>query len=167
MREKVWFILCNTKFKSYYLGLLVNKFQKWDRSINIFLALTSSGSIATWAIWSEYPFVWAGIIAITQVLSVIKPYFPYFKYVKEMNTKVFQLEVLNIEIERVWYKLEKNKISEEEIEDKYFEYRKQIGEILNFQDDTVFGLDKKCVKKANEKMYVFLKSNYGVIINTN
>ena len=79
MREQVWGLLCNTKFKGFVLSILVIRFQKWDRNINIFLAVASSGSIAAWVVWNRFPFVWGAIIASSQVITVIKPYFPYFK----------------------------------------------------------------------------------------
>lgn len=160
-------MLCDTKFKTYCLGFLVSKFQCWDRNINIFLAITSSGSIAAWAIWELYPMLWATIIAISQVLTAIKPYFPFFKYVKELNAKNYKMELINIDIERLWYKLSKRNISEEEAEEQYFDLRRQIGELLNFGDDAVYKATKKIEQKANERMKIFLKNNYGIDININ
>jgi hypothetical protein len=167
MREQIWAFLNDTKFKGYCLTFLVNKFQKWDRNINIFLAIASSTSIAAWAIWKVNPLIWAAIIAASQVLTVIKPYFPYFKYVKELNAKSFRVDLLNIEFERLWYKLQNKKITEDEAVEIYFDLRKHTTEIFNFGDDTIFDVKKDIEQKANERMKVFLKNNYGISININ
>jgi hypothetical protein len=164
MKTETWSLLCNCKYKSYYIGHLVTKFQKYDRNINIFLAIASSGSIAAWAVWSIYPWVWGLIIAISQVLSVIKPYIPFFKYVKELNLKLIRIENLNIEIEKLWYKIQRNKISEDDSIEEYFEFQKQLTEILSFSDESIFDLDKKIQDKSNKQMKVFLRTKYNIDI---
>ena len=101
------------------------------------------------------------------MITVIKPYFPYFKYVKEINSKSLKIEVLNIEFERLWYKIQNDKIKDEEASELYFSYQKEIAEILNFNDDTLFRIDGKIKLKANAKMKIYLKNNYGIKININ
>ncbi len=167
MRNQIWGALCNQQFKSYCLALLVKKYQRWDRNINVFLAIASSTSIAAWAIWKVTPIVWASIIAVSQVLTVVKPYFPYFKYVKEFNLKCIRLENINIEFERLWHKLQTKKITEDQADDMYFELRKQTSEILNFSDDTIFEVTPTIKKKANEQMKSFLQTNYEISITVN
>jgi hypothetical protein len=168
MREQIWSTLVDLKFKNYCLMFLVDRFQKLDRNINIFLAIVSSGSIAAWAIWNKYPFIWGLIIASSQVLITIKPYFPYFKYVKELNIKCLKISNLNIEFERLWHKMQVNKLSPDQSEDLYFTYKKDINNILNFSDDMIFSVSTKIENKANEKMKIYLKNHYNVeVILTN
>lgn len=167
MKKKIWATLNNVKFKGYCLDLLIDKYQKIDRNINIYLAVASSGSIAAWAIWDQFPMIWGVVIATTQVITVIKPYIPYFKYVKELKGKSLKLENLNLELERLWYYHNNKKISDEEIETRYFELKKDFTEILNFQDDTILTVTSEIEQKANRKMKVFLKTNYNVDIQIN
>ena len=164
MKTQIWSILCDLKFKEYCIGLLISKFQKIDRNINIFLALTSSGSIAAWVIWKEYPIFWGGIIAVSQVISAIKPYFPYNKYVNELNDRYLKVEFINIGLEQLWYKYSRKKIAEEDSNLQYVEIRKEIANALNFSSDTIFEVDKRIEEKANKKMMIFLKNNYGITI---
>jgi len=164
MKNKIWSTLVNVKYKGYIIGLLADAFQKWDRTINIFIALTSSGSIAAWAIWKKYEIVWGLIIAASQVITVLKPYFPYYKYVKELNGKNLRINNLNIEFEKLWDKVQLGKIGEDEASDKYFELKKEFNEIMHFGDDTIFVVTKDMEKKASESMKVFLKSDYNIDI---
>jgi hypothetical protein len=164
MRDKIWAALANIKYKGYLIDLLVNAFQRWDRNINIFLALTSSGSIAAWAIWKKYEIIWGIIIALSQIVTVIRPYFPYYKYVKELNAKSLKIENLNIEFERLLDKLQRGKLNEDQAADIYYNLQKEGNEYFNFNDDTVFLVTQKMKLKANISMKYFLKSNYNIEI---
>jgi len=167
MRTQIWAAYCDIKFKAYLISILVNKYQKWDRNINIFLALAASSSVASWAIWKKYEIVWSSIILASQVVNVIKPYIPYFKFVKELNMRSQKFDFLTIDYERLWYKFNNNKISEDIAVSEYFELKKKTSELLNFGDDILFSASKRDEKKANEKMKYFLKSNYNIDIDTN
>lgn len=167
MRNQIWASLCNYKFKGYCIALLVQKLQKRDRSVNIFLALASSGSIAAWTIWNQYPIVWSAIICSSQVFTAIKPYVPYYKYVKELNAKCLRLDVINIEFEKLWYKIQYKKLDDDQAAELYFDYKKLATEILTFNDDTIFTVTKKIETLANYKMKIFLKSTYDTDISLN
>lgn len=166
METQIWSLLNDVKFKGYCLGFVVDKFQRWDRNINIFLALTSSGSVAAWAIWNIYPLFWGGIIAFSQVITMIKPYFPYFKYVKELNKKCFQVDNLSIDIEQLWYQHQNETIDESVAANRYFELKKQASEIFTFGDETIFDITDKIENKANKRMEIYLQNNYGITVNT-
>lgn len=161
--------MINTRFKTYCLGLLTEKFQRWDRGINIFLALVSSGSIAAWAVWQEEPgvWLWAFLIAASQVVTAIKPYFPYFKYVQILNKKHIQAENLNVEFERLWYENENEILTEKAIAGKFFELKKEMVKTFSYGDEIFFKVKQNIVDKANKKMKNYLLANFGVEINLN
>ena len=163
----IWATLNDLKFKGYYLRFITDRFQKWERNLNIFLALTSSGSIAAWAIWDINPLIWAVIIALSQVLTVLKPYFPYFRYVKELNAKCLAIENLNLEVEHLWFRIQNSLIEESQALERYYEIKKEIVHVTSFDDETIFSDSKKAKNQANEKMRIFLKNQYGIDIVIN
>lgn len=165
--DNIWATFCNMKYKGFLFGLLVHKYQKLDRYVNIFLALASSGSIAAWAVWKNYPILWSSIIAISQVITTIKPYFAYNKIAKELNNRCLKMDLLNNEYARFWNKIQRGKLTEDTIEQYYFDYNKTYTEVLNFSEDLVFDTSKELEKKANLKMKTFLKSFYGIEISVN
>lgn len=167
MKEQIWSGLCNIKYKSYLSGLLIERFQKKDRRINILIAVASSGSIAAWAFWQIVPIIWGGIIAASQVAFALKPYFPFSKYVKELNKKSIQIENLTIDYEKLWYKYQYEKIDEDTAVEEYFELKKRQTELLNFSDETILSVGDKTKKEANKRMKIYLKSNFGMTININ
>lgn len=163
----IWNTLVNAKFKEILLYELKYKFQNWDRNINIFLAVASSTSIAAWTIWDEYRIVYAIIIAASQVVTVIKPYFNYNKYVNEIGKKASQLVILNIELERLWSNIESNRISDEDMNTLYYGYKNDLNKILDFNNDVIFKADKKSISAANIKMKDFLQHTYNIDIDIN
>jgi len=161
LENRIWSLLCNSKYKEYCINAKIEQFQHNERNINIFIAITSSGSIAAWTIWNQYSFIWGLIIALSQVINVIKPYFPFHKFIKEFNSKLTRIEYFNIEIEKLWFDTSNARIELNDIERKYFELKKQLVDIESFGDDTIFKIGKNTDNKANARMKTFLKNNYN------
>lgn len=163
--DKIWATFQDMKFKGYLLGISVTQYQKIDRNINIVLAIAGSVSIGAWAVWKEYPIVWAGIIALSQVITTIKPFFPYNKLVKELNSRCFKIDLLNLEYEeRLWNQIQLGMICENTIAERYFYFNKKCNEILNFPDDLIFEPNRITILKANQRVKTFFKNQYGVEI---
>ncbi|NQU52182.1 MAG: hypothetical protein HQ522_06540 [Bacteroidetes bacterium] len=167
MKTQIWATFLDVKFKAYLISILVNKYQTWDRNLNIFLALAASSSVASWVLWQEFEFLWSSIIVTSQVIHVVKPYLQYFKYVKELNSRSQKLDLITIEFEELWYKFNNKKIEEPEGVKQFFRLKKKTSELLNFGDDILFSARKKDKRKANERMKVFLKNIYNIEININ
>lgn len=162
METAVWSTFVDLKFKIYCLSHLIKKYQTWERNINVVLALVSSSSIATWVIWQMYPKVWASIIVVSQVISVVKPYFPYYKFVKEMNEKSVRLELLCLDFEHLWYLSSNYKISEDETNAKFLDLKKILVQELKFSDETLFDVNKSILEKSHQEVQNYLKSNYSI-----
>lgn len=167
MKDHIWADLCDWKFKSYLLGILEYKYQKWDRNLNVFLAIVSSSSVATWAIWKKFDLIWGIIIMASQVINAAKPYFPYFKVVRELNIKSKELDFIAIDIESLWYNYQKREIDEKDASAQHMVLRKRAIEILSFPEGIVFNHSKNDERRANEKMKIYLKSHYNIDININ
>ena len=88
---RYWNLLKELKAQVAYLHAYAASDEFLDKSVNIFLAVTSSASIAGWALWNEYQLVWACIIAASQVVTAIKPFLPFrkrMKAVSDLNTQI-------------------------------------------------------------------------------
>lgn len=161
IRDQVWTHLCNTVFKQHQCDLMVSHFQKRELYINIFLAVASSSSIAAWIIWEQLAIIWGAIIAFSQVLTVVRPYLPYYKYIKEFNIKSVRFANLQVDFEKLWYKMQLKKVDEDKAEETFFELKKQFIEIENFGDDTYFEVTNKIQHNASLFVANYLKTNYS------
>ena len=99
MQEKYWKYMVQIKAWIFYLDVYTEDSYRWDRIINIVVAIASSTSIAAWAIWQKYSFVWSIIIAISQVLTTIKGFLPYSKRLKMLVPFMEDLKFLYNKIE--------------------------------------------------------------------
>ena len=94
IKDLVKIELRDCRFHADCLALKVKQFRRFNTILNAFLAITSSASIASWAIWSDYAMVWGCIIAISQVVTALKPIFPFSKHVHTLNTRCYKHEAL-------------------------------------------------------------------------
>ena len=162
MREKVWYNLLDCKFKVFYFQELFLKYQVIERRLNIFLGLTSSGSIASWAIWNELHFIWVLLIATSTIIFVIKPYFPFHKYRTDIDKVSTALEKLQLEYEKLWFQVDTDGLDDKEIFNRFIYLQSEKNKILKFSDDTILKDDKKIEKKANQQMDSYLLQNYNI-----
>lgn len=108
----------------FYLDIYAENSYKWDRRINMYGAIASSSSIAAWAIWKEWSYVWAVIIAISQVLTAIKQYLPFGRRLKYLQPFIEDMKLLYLKMEYDWYKVAGGDLSESEINALLFSYKK-------------------------------------------
>jgi hypothetical protein len=115
IQERFWRELDQLKVHVFYLENYFDKTVAIDRNINMFLAITSSGSIAGWAIFNDYSFHCGLIIALTQVVNATKSFFPYAKRLKSLQGIADEMELLFMEMENDWYNISIGKYTEEQI----------------------------------------------------
>jgi hypothetical protein len=70
-REVYWRQLIHLKTDSVYTRLYRDNRATWVTRLGILKAVASSGGIGLWVIWKEYAFVWATIIAASQVADAL------------------------------------------------------------------------------------------------
>lgn len=58
--------------------------------------------IAAWVVWKDWPFIWAGIIAASQLLDATKHIFPFARHHKAASDLTVALELLCIDAEVEW-----------------------------------------------------------------
>lgn len=104
-QEHFWKELYRLKFHICLMELLLEKNERYDRGIMIFLAVTSSASIGGWAIWRDFGFVWAFVIAASQVLNAIRQYLPFKDRLKSYSGLLNELEDIYLRAESQWLEI--------------------------------------------------------------
>lgn len=127
---RYWKELYQIKVHSNYLELYLQDSEMKDRWVNIFLAITSSGSIAGWAIWQHAAMFWAIIIAASQVVNVIKNFLPYKARMKSLAGVIHEFEDIVLFAENSWFGVSEGKLTEEEIHKLQFDVRAQKTKAL-------------------------------------
>jgi len=162
-QRRFWQELTRLRVDIYYLFLYQIHQEKRERCLNMFLAVASNGSIATWAIWGEWPFVWAIIIAGSQLVNAIKPYLPHQQRIRAISATTRELEELALYGEHKWYAISEGQLTNEEIHEEFIKLRR--GEVK--AEQTHFGPSplpqrKALVKEAEVQARTYFRAMYGL-----
>lgn len=161
MQENYWNFMTQCRFSIFYLNAHFSSYVKRERLINIFLALTSSSVIAAWAIWQSYNFVWAFIIALAQVLTVVNNYLPYKKRISEISDLKAKLGAICNDIEYRWYEVSNETLTDEDINKLRYEFNKKWTEVDEkaFTDDAL-PYNENYHKTASDKNEIYFKNMF-------
>lgn len=161
MQEKYWNYMVQIKASMYYLDIYAEKSYKLDRKINVYGAIASSSSIAAWAIWKDWSYVWAFIIAMSQVLNAIKDFLPFGRRLKLLRPFIEDMKLLYIKMEYDWYKVAEGDLTEKEINKLLFSYRKEFACIENkYLKEEVLLENSNYMKQADQKTNRYFVNNF-------
>ena len=145
------------------MSLKVKELRIYDTSLNVVLAIASSGSIASWTIWDEYAIYWGGLIALSQLITALKPIFPFHKHVHTLNHRCYKQEILFLELIEMWQNLNDKSENESTIKTRLSYLIKQINENEFFDDDDGFEFSKRMQDKAQSITEDILVTKYNIL----
>ncbi len=114
-QERYWQELTQLKSAIVYLSHYELESHRIENFLGMSSAVASSTSIAAWAIWQQWQFVWGSIIATSQVLSAIKRFLPYSRRLKAVVSLNSELSSLLIFAEKNWYDVAQGSLPDDEI----------------------------------------------------
>jgi len=156
-----WRQLEQLKAASICMRLYRNRLAKWVTAVDFDKFFASSGSIVTWAVWKEYPMLWAAIIGAAQFLDVVKMVFPFTKRHKAASDLTIALELLYIDAEEEWENIYVGKIDAEAIIDRRTKLRKlQIEAERRYFPDG-FEPSPKLIRLAEEETRTYFRLTYS------
>ena len=160
MRDRVWKSLANMKFKATYLNKVSNRAYHLGNAYSIFFALASASSVAAWAMWDRYPIIWALIVAVSQLLHIIKPYIFFIKSDKEFIEMSLLFEGIYLTYEKLWYELQKEQHDTETAEKVFYSCRLKELEIAKRYKHIVCPDISSLVTSADDETNNYLKTNF-------
>jgi hypothetical protein len=110
--------LFQLKVQCEYVRRYRDRLSMWVTRFAVLRAVASSGSIAGWVIWREYAFVWASIIAASQLADALREAIPYTARQKSANALLTDLDALFIEALFEWEAVYSAKFTNEEITER-------------------------------------------------
>lgn len=161
MQERYWKKLTDKRYQLIYINEYYDRCVRLQRIINIFLALSTSGAIAAWAVWKELPIIWAGIIAASQVITAVKPYLPFEKRVEGIYDVIIQYSVICNELEAKWFYIANGSMTEEEINELYYNFEKRWTDIesKSLKGDSI-PANEQIAAIANERKETYFKNQF-------
>ncbi len=149
------------KTHSFYIQIFAIEQSRNEQWLNIFLAITSSTSIAAWAIWKDYAFIWGIIIALSQVVTAVKPFLPYKKRLDALNQLGDSIAELSLAAERDWYYVAEGKWTEHEIHSKWADLKeKSLAAEKKCLGNLTLPRNTKALQQAENKADLYFTSTY-------
>ena len=129
MQKQYWSYMYQIRFAIFYLDLYADRAYKINHAIRTISAIASSGCIAAWAVWQELKYVWAIVIALSQVINAIKDFLPYSARLKNIEAGQKSLKLLYSKIEYNWFFVQNGELSEKQINELLYEFKREYTEI--------------------------------------
>lgn len=157
IRTKIWNFLNDSKTNECFASLILKYYQKFDLLVNLFLVIVTTSSVAAWTIWNEFPLLWGLIIAVSQILTISKPYFLFPKYIKVFHEKNILWQQLSLDLEELWHKTNNSIIDESAASELYFKLRKKSLVFDKVPDDIIFFDFKKFQDDAERQCNYYIQ----------
>lgn len=125
MQKRYWEMLTQKHYELLFIQEHSYISIRTKRYFDIFSALASSGAIGAWAIWQKYDLVWALILAVFQVITVLRPVIPFDKRVVQLDKLSVAWSEQYAFMEKDWFPISKGKINDDTINEMIYEYDKK------------------------------------------
>ena len=158
--DQYWNELYTLKTHISFIEQRLEKAEFVDRVLKIILAVASSASIGAWAIWQHVSWLWASVIAFSQVVSAIVPFLPFRARLKAYSALLGDLEEIMNRAEHNWHGITAGNYSEEEINDLRFVVRTEKQKALRKHIQTTIPADSKVHAEAEKNAREYLESFY-------
>ena len=89
-----------------YWSQLATRYAQREKWIKIFLAITSSGTVAGWTVWTHYAIVWKVLSGLSAVLAVSLPILDYSGRVAQMSKAASKCAQLRLGYDQLWAQID-------------------------------------------------------------
>jgi len=113
MRNDLWRAMLDADMNVRYWRYLCQRYLKRERNMKIFLAITSSGTVASWTIWGELPFLWKIFSALSALVAIVLPFLNYQGTIESLSTLSGKWWEAKRDYENYWVRLESAQPGEE------------------------------------------------------
>jgi len=158
-QEAYFRFMTQTREHVFYISEHIARAHKWNRRVNMFMAITSSSSIGAWVIWQKLSWIWASVIAASQVLGAVKEHLPFKRRLSVLYQLRNQIERLCIDAEKNWYSVANGELTEGEIHLRTIEL-KDKGTAIEQEhlSGIVLPEEPRLIFRAREKNRVYFEN---------
>jgi hypothetical protein len=160
-QERYWKELVQLKVHANYLDFYLLGTAQTSARIDGFLAISSSSSIGAWLVWRDWQFVWALVIAASQVINALKSHLPYWQRLKSLSGLVQEFDDLVLFAEERWFDVSEGRLSDEEIHRLHMEVKRRRSRLVNKHLGPVpLPFRDKMFRKAQEQAQLHFDNFY-------
>lgn len=155
MRKTIWKSLLDAELNVRYWKKLVQRYTKYDRLLKIFLAAISSGAVAGWSLWGDYPWAWKFLSSSSALVAIALPILNFQRQIESMSLLCGKWFELKVAYEEQWRKINDSSDTKQ-IEAAYNRTKKHEAQLV--QKETKLPHDEKLLQECFSEV----KTAYGI-----
>jgi len=165
MRKAIWDSMLDADMNVRYWAELGRRYYKKDIRYKIFLAAMSSGTVATWGIWSEVQPLWKTLSAISAVVALALPIINWPKMIQSMGNVKQKWVDIKADCEILW--VEVNSKKDQAVLKEEFKKIKKREATASQQETNLPKKDKlvdECCEEVLESRGLKSKQKGGILL---
>jgi len=162
-QQTYWHEFVQLKADSCYVRDYRNYFGGWVATVAAIRAIASTGSIAAWAIWRQYSYLWGCIIAGSQVADALKNVFPFYKRRDALSRWSRALNRCFVEAQRDWDEISAGRCTNAQISKLSHQLRMKKERAESKYIPHGLALRRDLFDKAQSEAARFFRARYGSI----
>jgi len=161
-QQLYWAQMIELKVAACYIRRYRDHLGKRVTGLGTLRAIASSGSIAAWALWKEYAFVWGAIIAASQVADALRDVFPFTKKHKAASAHTVMLGSIFIDAQLEWENIFAGRYTDDQIMNRRHKLMKlqHDAERTSFPDG--LATQDSLFTQAQQEAKDYFTATYGV-----
>ena len=149
MRKAVWNSMLDANMNVRYWKYLTQRYSIRERVLKILLAITSSGTVAGWTIWSKVPELWQSLSSLSALIAIALPILNYPKLIETMADLSGKWWEVKREYEDYWISLEAGE-SFDSISPRYNKTKSKEDVLVKTESRLPY--DEKLLRKCQEEV---------------
>ena len=148
--------MTQAKHNEIYSTLLAGSYRYWLNIVNIVITTFSTAGVMGWKFWDNAPLVACMIIACISLLKLVLPYFiPSEKQIEKFDKISDFYFDFYLKLEPIWFDFENNRITEEQMQKKFYEIKRSEREINRIINEIHSKPKKGITKKTKIEADIF------------
>jgi hypothetical protein len=114
IRTQIWKEMLSAELTQLYWEKLGQVYRSYDRNSKIFLAITTSTTVASWTLWVQYDIIWKVLSGLSALIAVVVPLMRWeYSIERVVELKGGWLEI-SYEYEKIWLRIETASIANDQ-----------------------------------------------------
>jgi hypothetical protein len=157
-----WQEFTQLKLDACYVRDYRNSIAKWETGVASVRAIASSASIGAWVIWNKYAFVWASVIAVSQVADALRDVFPFRKRRQSLSGWSNALNRLFVDAQRDWDSISAGSVPNGKISTLTHQLRQKMQRYEQTYIPDGLPREQKLFESAQLEMESFFLTRYSI-----
>jgi hypothetical protein len=132
-----------------YWSAICHRYSKYDVGSRIFLAITSSSTVAGWSFWAQKPEVWKTLSEASALIAIILTVIDLPKKVSRISVLVARWKQSQVEYELLWRS--DRHLTSSQSKSKYSNCKHR--EIANTSEEQTLPRDNKLLRRCYDDVY--------------